>query len=317
MTTMQNPKRARPSWFSRFWAIVRYEMIWNIRKKKFIGILIAVFVIATLVLIIPVIGSRTSGVGITANPNYAITFGGTGFVFLLFAIGTAANSISSEFEGGSIVPLVTKPVSRTMIFLGKLFGAFVILVISYVILYGYITVASVVLYGPQNNLQYMPVIVIGSLMSTFIWVSLLFAVGSISKNTIMTVIVTIILFLAVFFAGPLISVYSEPSPALNYLPGTGASGMMLVGNGTSVSGGTDYIGVNFVNYALYPSANVTYYKYNLTAITAGESSLPIIGILYTEPTSLVALRSVLVAVAYVSGFLIVAWVALKRSQILE
>jgi ABC-type transport system involved in multi-copper enzyme maturation permease subunit len=317
MTKMQNPKREHPSWFSRFWAIVRYEMIWNIRKKKFIGILIAVFVIATLVLIIPVVGSRSAGVGITANPNYAITFGGTGFVFLLFAIGTAANSISSEFESGSIVPLVTKPVSRTMIFLGKLFGAFIILIISYTILYSYITVASLTLYGPQNNLQYMPVIVVGSLISTFIWVSLLFAVGSISKNTIMTVIATIILFLAVFFAGPLISVYSGPSPALNYVPGTGASGMMLVGNGTAVSGGTDNIGVNIVNYALYPSVNVTYYKYNLTAITPGESSLPIIGILYTEPTSLVVLRSVFVAVAYVSGFLIVAWVALKRSQILE
>jgi ABC-type transport system involved in multi-copper enzyme maturation permease subunit len=292
-------------------------MLWNIRKKKFLGILIAVFVIATLVLIIPIISSRSSGVAITANPNYVITFGGTGFVFLLFAIGIAANSISSEFESGSIVPLVTKPVSRTMIFLGKLFGAFIVLVVSYVILYSYITVASVALYGPQNNLQYMPVIVVGSIISTFIWVSLLFAVGSLSKNTIMTVIMTIILFLAVFFAGPLISLYSQPSPALNYVPGTGSSGMILAGNGTSVSGGTDNIGVNIVNYALYPSANVTYYKYNLTAITAGETSLPIIGILYTEPTSLIALRSLAVAAAYIAGFLIVAWIALKRTQILE
>ena len=129
-------------------------------------------------------------------------------MFLLFAIGTAVNSISSEFESGSIVPLVTKPVSRTMIFLGKVFGAFIILVVSYIILYGYITVASLVVYGPQNNLQYMPVIVVGSIISTFIWVSLLFAVGSISKNTIMTVIVAIILFLAFFFTAPIIGEFS-------------------------------------------------------------------------------------------------------------
>ncbi len=130
-------------------------------------------------------------------------------MFLLFAIGTAVNSISSEFESGTIVPLVTKPVSRTMIFLGKVFGAFILLIVSYIILYGYITIASVAIYGPQNNLQYMPIIVVGSLISTFIWVSLLFAVGSISKNTILTVIVAIILFLALFLAGPLISVYSR------------------------------------------------------------------------------------------------------------
>ena len=39
MTISQNPRNNRPSWFARFWAIVRYEMLWNIRKKKFIVIL--------------------------------------------------------------------------------------------------------------------------------------------------------------------------------------------------------------------------------------------------------------------------------------
>ena len=34
-----NMKKSHPSWFTRFWAIVRYEMLWNIRKKKFIGII--------------------------------------------------------------------------------------------------------------------------------------------------------------------------------------------------------------------------------------------------------------------------------------
>lgn len=255
---------------------------------------------------------------ITANPNYAITFGGTGFVFLLFAIGTAVNSISSEFESGSIVPLVTKPVSRTMIFLGKLFGTFIILVVSYVILYGYVTIASLVVYGPQNNLQFMPVIVVGSIISTFIWVSLMFAVGSLTKNTIMTVIVAIILFLAFFFAAPIIGVYSGPSPTLNYLPGTGASGTLLAANATSVSAGTDNIGVNIVYYALYPSANVTYFTTNSSALTSGNASAYQTNIVsYTESTSFVALRAIAVASAYIAGFLIVAWVAFKRSQIME
>jgi ABC-type transport system involved in multi-copper enzyme maturation permease subunit len=327
MTIIPNSIGERPSWFSRFWAIVRYEMLWNIRKKKFIGILAAVFVIATLILVLPVAVSRYSGVSIKANPNYAITFGGNGFLFLLFAIGTAVNSISSEFESGSIVPLITKPVSRTMIFLGKLFGTFVILVVSYVVLYAYITIASIVLYGSQNDLQFMPVIVVGCIISTFIWVSLLFAVGSVSKNTIMTMIVAIIVFLALFFAAPIIGVYLGPSSTLNYVPGTGASGTLVVNNitsagaayfnGTSVSAGTDNIGVDIVNYALFPSANVTYSKINLSAITTNETSLPTSGVLYTESTSLVALRSVIVAFAYIVGFLMVAWVAFKRSQVLE
>jgi ABC-type transport system involved in multi-copper enzyme maturation permease subunit len=293
-------------------------LLWNIRKKKFIGIIIVVFAIATLVLLIPVIGSATTGVPITKNNDYAITFGGNAFVFLLLAIGTAMNSFSSEFESGTIVPLVSKPVSRTMIFLGKLFVAFVLLLISYVILYGYITLASLAVYGPQIDLQYMPLIVVGSLLSTLIWEGALFAVGCISKNTIVTIIVAIGLFLALLIAGPIITVYSGPSQALNYLPGTGATGTLTVGqNVTSVDAGTDNMGTNLVNYALYPSANVSFYKTNLTAITANETVLPNAGLLYTESTGSIAATSAAVGCAYIAGFLIVAWIAFKRSQILE
>jgi ABC-type transport system involved in multi-copper enzyme maturation permease subunit len=292
-------------------------MLWNIRKKKFIAMIIAVFVISTLVLILPVIASRATGVAITANPNYAITFGSS-FIFILLAIVTGMNSISSEFESGTIVPLVTKPVSRTMIFLGKLFGAFIILLVSYVLLYGYVTVASLIVYGSQNNLQYMPFIVVGAMISTFIWVSLMFLVGSVTKNTILTVIVAIILFLALLIGVPVVTVYSGPSQSLNYLPGMGASGNILVGNGTSVSAGTDNIGANLVNYALYPSANVTYFRTNSTALTSGNATAYQTNIIsYTEPTSLVALRSIGVAATYIAGFLVVAWFAFKRSQILE
>ncbi len=315
MTAAPNPNQ-RPSWFSRFWAIFRYEMIWNIRKKKFIGIIIAMFVIATLIIVLPAAISAYEGVKITKNPDFAITFGGSGFVFILFAIATAVNTFSSEFESGSIVPLVTKPVSRTMIFLGKLFGAFVMLLSSYAILFGYVAGASALIYGPQNNLQYMPIIVFGSLMSTFIWVAILFAMGTISKNTITTVIVVIIMFLAFFFAAPIIGDLSGPSPALNYFPGTGAMGNIL-GTNVTVGSGTDNIGSNIVNWALYPSADVTYYKLNLTAVRAGERSIPTAGLVYTESTGFVAVRSVAVAAAYIAGLLAVAWIAFKRSQIME
>ena len=40
--------RERPTWMMRFWAVVRYEMLWNIRKKRFIGALIFAFVFASI-----------------------------------------------------------------------------------------------------------------------------------------------------------------------------------------------------------------------------------------------------------------------------
>lgn len=318
MITTQKAARNRPSWISRFWAIVRYEMLWNIRKKKFIGVIIVAFVLATIGLALPPYLSSITGTAITANPNFAVTYGASSFGFFLFALATAMNSISSEFESGTIVPLLTKPVSRTMVFLGKLFAAFVIILVSYTILFAYTTVGSIFVYGPQNNLQLVPLVLLGNLISTFIWVSLLFAVGSITKNTIITVLVALGLFLSLFIALPIISVFAGPSSSLNYLPGNGASGSMIVGNTTlTISTGTDNLGANIANCILYPSGNVTFSKINLQAIQPGETTLPTSGILYAESTSLIALRALGIAFAYILVFLFLAWITLKRSQILE
>lgn len=323
--------KAHPSWFTRFWAIVRYEMLWNIRKKKFLAIIIIVFAIAAAIFLAPVIANKYYGTPISANSSYAITFGGNGFLFILIAIGIAMNSISSEFEGGTIVPLVTKPVSRTMIFLGKAFTAFILLVVSYTVLYGFITVASIAVYGSQINLQYMPLIAVGSIVSTMIWISLLFALGSITKNTMVTVIAIIGLFLALLIAVPIASEFGGPSPVYNYLPGTANTGYLIINNssliyvggtvvgsnGTSVSSGTDNIGSNLVNYALYPHANVDYLRVNIGAIRANETVVPASGLAYTESTALVAYRSLSIGIAYTAVFLAVAWVAFKRSQIMD
>ncbi len=318
MTATQKALGTRPSWFTRFWAIVRYEMLWNIRKKKFIGIIILAFILASVGLALPPILSSTTGVAITENPNFAITYGATSFAFFLFALATAMNSISSEFESGTIVPLLTKPVSRTMVFLGKLFAAFIIIFVLYVIIFTYTTVGSIFVYGPQNNLQLVPLVLLGNLVSTFIWVSILLAMGSLTKNTILTALVALGLFLALFLALPITSVFAGPSASLNYFPGSGASGAMDIDNMTiSISTGTDNLGVNLVYSVLYPSANVNFSKIDITAIQANQTTLPTTEVLYTEPIGLVASRGIGVSFAYILIFLFIAWFAFKRSQILE
>jgi len=319
----QGAGRTRPSWLSRFWAVVRYEMIWNIRKKKFIGILIIAFVIATLSWAVPVIFSSTTGQPISSNPDYAITFGAGGsFMFFLFALATVMNSISSEFESGTIVPLLTKPVSRTMVFLGKLFAAFIVILATYTILFAYIIIGGIAVYGPQNNLQLVPLSLLGNVVSTFIWIAILLAMGALSKSTIVTALIALGLFLALFLALPTVSVFTGPSPALNYVPGSGASGTMNITQGSnvmsmSINAGTDYIGVNLVNTVLYSSANVSFTKLNFQFGQNGQVvQLPPTP-LYTEPMSLVALRSLGVAFVYIFVFLLIAWYALKRAQVLE
>ena len=127
-----------PSWMTRFWAVVRYEMLWNIRKKMFIGALIFAFLFATLGLVLP------AAFGVGQNPDFAVTFSVGNIVFVLFAIVTGMHCLSGEYEKGTIVPLLTKPVSRTMVFLGKLFAIFIVLLSTYTVIYLYTIIGGII-----------------------------------------------------------------------------------------------------------------------------------------------------------------------------
>jgi ABC-type transport system involved in multi-copper enzyme maturation permease subunit len=314
--TATNRGRPRPSWLTRFWAIVRYEMIWNIRKKKFIGTIIVAFAFATLSWALPVVLSATTNQGINANPEYAVTFTIPAFGIFLFALITAMNSISSEFESGTIVPLLTKPVSRTMVFLGKLLAAFIIVLITYTILFVYTIIGGIFIYGPQNNLHLVPLGLLGNILSTFIWIAIILAAGAISKSTIVSALIALGVFIGLLLAVPIVSVFAGPSPVLNYVPSSGASGTIITQQGPlTVGAGTDNIGVNLINYALYPSAIV---DFNRTSIQI-QGNQPNITqtFAYSEPISVITSRSVATATTYIIIFLIIAWVAFKRAQVLE
>jgi len=308
--------RNRPSWFTRFRAVVRYEMLWNIRKKKFIGTVIVAFIFATLGWVLPVIISASTNQIINTNPDYAVTFTIPAFGMFLFALITVMNSISSEFESGTVVPLLTKPVSRTMVFLGKVLAAFIIILVTYTILFAYTIIGGIFVYGHQNNIHLVPLGLLGNIISTFIWVAIVLAAGALSKSTIVSALIALGVFMGLLLAVPIVSVFAGPSPALNYVPSSGASGTMITTQGPiTVGAGTDNIGANLINYALYSSSNV---DFNKTSIQIQDSQPRITQVFaYSEPISLVTARSVATAVAYTIVFLFIAWIAFKRAQILE
>ena len=82
--TQQERSVSSASWFTRFLAVVRYEMIWNIRKKKFIGIIVIAFLISTLGLALPLMFSNE----IPQDSTFAITYSAGSFSFFLFALAT-------------------------------------------------------------------------------------------------------------------------------------------------------------------------------------------------------------------------------------
>ncbi|MEM2319245.1 MAG: ABC transporter permease subunit [Candidatus Bathyarchaeia archaeon] len=308
------------SWKTRFWAVVKYELLWNIRKKKFLGMIVIAFVFVTLGLFLPIILSNISGQPFNKNADYVMRNGihiGN-FGMFLFAVVTVMNSISGEFESGTIVPLLTKPVSRSMVWLGKLLAAFITLLSAYSVLIIYTIIGGIIIHGPQNNLHLVPLSLLGTILSTFVWVSIVLAIGSLSKSSMMAALGAFGVFIALSISSPIISMFSEQAWILNYLPGSGGVGFLDVAPQSgqpilalSVSTGTDAISSNIVNYALYPSANVKYIK-------IGESrQLTIPATLYSEPLSIVLARSITVALAYMLAFLFISWWAFKRAEVLE
>lgn len=305
-------------WISKFSAVVRYEMLWNIRKKKFYGMLIVAFALTTLSLAGGHIQSAITGDPVEPNPNFVIdaNVGLGGFGFFLFAIVTAMNSISGEFESGTIVTLLAKPVSRTTVFLGKLFAAFLTLLATYSFLMMYMTIGGSVIYGAQNNLHLVPLSLLGALFSTLIWVSIVLLFGTLFRSSLIAALGALGIWLGTNIIGSILGILAGQGWILTYIPGSGNSGS-VGGNpyvGTSVYTGTDNIGPNLINYILHPSWNVTYYKIDLSQSGQG---MPVWEALYTEPLSAIILTSIAVALIYFIAFVTVSWYVFRRAQITE
>jgi len=311
------------SWTSKFLAVVRYEIFWNVRKKKFLGMLVVAFALTTLSLAGSHIVNAFGGPPVEPNPDFVINsnVGLGGFVFFLFAIVTAMNVISAEFESGTIVPLLAKPVSRTTVFFGKLFAAFLTLLATYCFLMIYLTIGGFVVYGPQNNLHLVPLSLFGALFSTLIWIAMVLFFGTLSRSSLIAALGTFGIWLGTNIIGSILAVVAGQGWILTYIPGTGNSGFanggppsQFVPTGTSVSTGTDSIGPNLINYILHPSWEVTYYKINIRGTTPDQIQWVK---LYSEPFSNVILTSIAVAIVYFIVFTAISWYIFRRAQITE
>lgn len=314
-------KARSPNWrTTSFLAVVRYELLWNIRKKKILGVLILAFAFATLTLALPVILNNMNNVPTEPNPDY-VTATGTGiggFGIFLFALVTAMNSISGEFESGSIIPLLTKPVSRTTVYLGKIFAALLTIVGAYTLLFIYLALGGYIIYGPQNNLHLLPISLLGSILSTLVWMTIVLTMGSASKSSMLALLLGIGVWFGLNITSGILSVFSNQAWVLTYAPGNGASGTLGSLNVSSpltqtntITTGTDSIASNSITYILNPTANVTF----LRAVIEGHRIK--LEPLYSESLSLVVYRSIAVSVVYIMIFNFIAWYALKRAQVAE
>jgi ABC-type transport system involved in multi-copper enzyme maturation permease subunit len=312
------------SWTTKFLAIVRYEILWNIRKKKFLGMLIVAFALTTLSLAGGHLVDFFGGPPVKTNSDFVINsnIGLGGLGFLLFAIVTVMNTISGEFESGTIIPLLAKPVGRTTVFLGKLFAAFLTLSATYFFLMIYMAVGGFVVYGPQNNLHLVPLSFLGALFSTLIWIAIVLFFGTLFRSSMIAALGTFGIWLGTNIVGSILSVLAGLGWILTYIPGTGNTGYVGeppspggVSQVVSVSTGTDSIGPNLINYILHPSRIITFYKIDIGGIATGQTQGWIE--LYSQPISTVIWTSIAVALVYFIVFVAISWYVFRRAQIVE
>ncbi len=308
-------------WWQGFSAVVRYEMLWNLRKKKFLGMILLAVALVTLSLFVPFLLAEVTGGEVEPNPDFALSAiaGVGGLGFFLFGLVTVINSVSTEFEQGTIIPLLSKPISRTTVFLGKLTGAFLTLIITYTILMIYQVLGGVLVHGPQNNLHLAPIFLFGMVVSTLVWVAIVLALGCLSKNTTLTALVTVGIWMGLGIMSSVFALFAGQSWFLAYIPGGGQSGFIpkedvatpYSPGAVTVSAGTDSVASNLVQYILHPTAEVTFYTMRMP--TLGQP--PGYEVLYTRSMAWVLLRSLGVAFVYILTFSFIAWLALNRAEV--
>ena len=312
-------KQRRTTWLTGFLAILYYEFLWNLRKKKIVGLFILVFAIVTLELALPPLLDYYNGVPFTANSNIVFDFfnGLSGIFLFLIAVATTMNTISGEFETGSITPLLTKPVSKNTVFLGKIAASFLTLLGIYAFLTVYVTVGGILIEGSQNNLQLVPLGLVGLTLATMVWGSLVILLGTLSKSSLVAALGSFGVWIGVTIAGGVLGSVFGQTTILFYAPGsgatgsTGACGLGRVEAGGTFSTGTDNLGYMLMQWVLNAGNTLNFCGFRFRA-GATETFLA-----SSDTIANVALRDLGVTLAYLAVFLFLSWYAFRRSQIIE
>jgi ABC-type transport system involved in multi-copper enzyme maturation permease subunit len=312
-------EQRKTSWLSGFLAILYYEFLWNLRKKKIVGLFILVFAIVTLELALPPLLDYYNGVPFRSNSNVVFEFfnGLSGIFLFLIAVATTMNTISGEFETGSITPLLTKPVSKNTVFLGKITASFLTLLGIYAFLTLYVTVGGILIEGSQNNLQLVPLGLVGLTLATMIWASLTILLGTLSKSSLVAALGSFGAWIGITIAGRILGSIFGQTTILFYAPGSGATGSTsgcqsgrLEAGGTFATG-TDNLAYMLMQWVLNGSTTLNFCGFRFRA-GATETFLS-----SSDTIANVALRDLGVTLAYLAVFLFLSWYAFRRSQIIE
>ena len=182
--------------------IIGYEWGRALAKKKVLALIILGIAFQTLIMIL---FSRFTSMFLTEEVKpFMWIFGvlqGQGFFIQLIAIIIAGGSMSEEYEHGTADILLSKPITKVEYLSGKFLGGFSLLAFVEVLT----TVVGVILassfFGPQTNLQYVPLIFFAVVYSTLIFFCLSFMFSEVLRRSTLAMLIAF----AILFASSIIS----------------------------------------------------------------------------------------------------------------
>ncbi len=192
-------------------AIARYELTWDLRKRR-THFIVGLFLFAAFVFgyLVPVVGGKwttlppfNSGASFINSlwwvnaVNVAFNALASGLFPLLIGGFIAADSIATEFDKNTIVPLFSQPVTRLELYGGKFLEKFVLLLLVSALFTFTILVASEVSIGAQAQLYAFPQVVFFEFGAILQFAALAFFIGSLVRSGSMVLGILVGLFFGI------------------------------------------------------------------------------------------------------------------------
>jgi len=217
---------------AKVWAVARYELTWDFRKRR-TYIILSLFLFEAFVFayLLPAVvgesivaGTYLQGVSTGGDlwwvnvPNLVFNTLMSG-IFPLFIGGfIAADSIGSEFDANTIVPLLSQPIKRSEVYAGKLLEKVLLLLVVSIVFTLLVVAGSEVSVGAQSHLDMIPFVVLAEFGAFLEFTALAFLIGSLVRSGVTTLGVLIAAFIVILGAVLFVSLYTGEQEYMFLLP---------------------------------------------------------------------------------------------------
>jgi len=178
--------------------IVGYEWRRAIAKKSVLTLIILAIAFQTLIM---VVFSRFGATMFLTDEDKSFMWiysvlQGQGFFIPLIAIVIAGGSMSEEYEHGTADILLSKPITRVEYMSGKFLGGFSLLALVEALPTVVGVVLAVWFFGPQNSLQYVPLLFLAIVYSSLIFFCLSFMFSEVLRRSTLAILIAFAILIA-------------------------------------------------------------------------------------------------------------------------